>query len=174
MTSRDTFWPLRHHDMRTIIFILVLLITNKLHAGESAMHVIGSDFHSQSITRCLDYYVAEYSQHATNHFYVGALKIDHGQLVRALVYWKEEQTLLDYGELAVDAPKGAEVFAWEHQLKLGRDTVDTPEDIGGSTYLVTHRDWVDWMDQCISNGRPYCVLRSDARRLFPHHRINLK
>jgi hypothetical protein len=154
--------------MRAIIFILMLLFTDKLHAGDRLMHVVPSDFRSQSIMRCLDYYVAHFSPHATNHFYVGAVELDRGQLVRALVYWKEERTLLDYSELAADAPKGAEVEAWHHGLKLDRDTVDTEADIAGSTYLVTHRVWVDWMEQCISSGRPYCILLSDARGLFPY------
>ena len=75
---------------------LALFITDTLHAGDSLMHVGTSDFRSPSITRCLDYYVAHFSHHATNHFYVGAVEVDHGQLVRALVYWREERTILDY------------------------------------------------------------------------------
>ncbi|HEY1788545.1 MAG TPA: hypothetical protein VGJ73_10335 [Verrucomicrobiae bacterium] len=93
----------------------------------------------------MDYYVAHFSSHATNHFYVGAVEVDHGRLVRALVYWKEERTILDYSELAEDAPKGSEIEAWHYPLKLDRDTVDTPEDIAGSNYLETQRQWVDWM-----------------------------
>jgi hypothetical protein len=148
----------------------MLFVAGSLHAGDRLMHVIASDFRSHSIKRCLDYYVAHYSSHATNHFYVGAVEIDHGQLVRALVYWKEERTILDYTELAADARKGSEIEAWRRGglgLKLDRDTVDTESDIGGSNYLVTHRVWVDWMEQCISRGRPYCILLSDTRRSFP-------
>lgn len=155
--------------MRTIIFILMLFVANSLHAGNTLIHVVASNFRSHSITRCLDFFVAHHPDYATNHFYVGAVVIDHGKLVRALVYWKEERTLLDYTELNADAPKGTEIEAWHRGglgLKLDRDTVDTEDDIGGSNYLVTHRVWVGWMEQCITKGKLYCILLSDARHSF--------
>src|SRR5262245_42732381 len=126
--------------MRAIIFSAVLLLgcTNKPDTG--IMHVVASDFRSPKIEGELKFYVANFSTHPTNHFYVGATKLDRGQLVAALVYWKEPRILMRYGELADDAPEGAEIFAWQgHHLKLGRDTVDTPED----------------GEQCISKGKMY-------------------
>lgn len=132
------------------------------------MHVTGSDFRSRRIERELNFYVAHFSTYPTNHFYVGVTKVDRGELVNALVYWKEARTLLPYGELADDAPDGTEIFAWQgHHLKLGRDTVDTGEDIGGSTYLETHRQWVDWMEQCIAKGKLYVVTSNEAVKLYP-------
>lgn len=133
------------------------------------MHVVGSDFRSPKIERELKFYVANFSTYQTNHFYVGPTELDHGQLVKALVYWKEPRILMDYGELTDDAPEGTEIFAWQgHHLKLGRDTVDTGEDIGGSTYLETHRQWVDWMEQCISKGKQYVVTLDAATNAFPN------
>ena len=143
-----------------------------IYTDEGIIPVIASDFKSTSLKRCLDYYVANFSSHATNHFYVGAVEIDKGQLVRAMIYWKEERRILLYGELNADAPKGSEIEAfggaWGDGLRLDRDTVDTPDEIAGSTYLVTHREWVTSMEDCISRGKPYCILRKDAARLFPN------
>lgn len=125
-----------------------------------------SDFRSQRIERELNFYVAAHPLHATNHFYVGATKLDHGKLVEAIVYWKEERTLLPYSELNADATH--DIFAWQgHESKLDRDTVDTPDEIGTSNYLETHKQWTIWVEQCISNGKLYCVMRTDAQRSFP-------
>ena len=76
---------------------------------------------------------------------------------------------MEYTELADDAPEGTEIFAWQgNHLKLGRDTVEMPEDIAGSTYLETDRQWVDWMEQCVQKGRPRLVTLNEATNLFPN------
>lgn len=137
---------------------------------EPLMRVVGPYPDSSSIKRCLLYWTANFSTNAVNHFYVGAAQ-PAGGFTEALVYWKEERTLLDYGGLAEDAPKGAEIEAWHHPLKLDRDTVDTPEEIGGSNYLETHRNWVGWMEQCLSHGREYVISLEDAKRLYPKQKI---
>jgi hypothetical protein len=153
--------------MRAIILTALFFAGCARQADDGLMHVVVADFHAPRLARSLNYYVAHYSSHATNHFYVGPIEVHDGQLVRALVYWKEERTLLPYAELTADTADGAEGFAWHgHDLKLDRDTVDSPADIAGSTYLVTHRIWMDLMDECVARGRPYSVLRSEARQVF--------
>lgn len=149
---------------KAIVVIFALLLLGCAH--EQILTVIGPNFRSPRIERELNYYVANFSSHETNHFYVGATRLDHDRLVEAMVYWKEERTLLTYYELVPDAKH--DIFAWgPHEVKLDRDTVDTPEEIGGSTYLETHRYWVDWMEDCIRKGKSYCVLKTDALRVFP-------
>jgi hypothetical protein len=155
--------------MRAFIIMALLLVGCAKSADNGIMHVVALDFRSPKIERELKFYVANFSTHATNHFYVGATKLDKGQLVTALVYWKEPRILMNYGELTDDAPEGAEIFAWQgHHLKLDRDTVDTGADIGGSTYLETHRQWVDWMEQCISKGKRYVISLDEATNQFPN------
>jgi hypothetical protein len=46
-------------------------------------------------------------------------------------------------------------------------TVDTPEDIAGSTYVETDRQWVDWMEQCVAKGRLYVITLDGATNLYP-------
>ena len=149
------------------IFALIPLLAGCAHI--QTLDVKTASYKAPRLERELDFFVSNYSTHETNHFYVGATTINHGQLWSAWVYWKEERTLMTYEELSVDAPEGAEALAWtdHYDLKLDRDTVDTPEDGYGSMYLETHRQWVDWMEQCISKGKPYCVLKVDARKVFP-------
>jgi hypothetical protein len=149
---------------KTILLLLLVLPVGC--AEDRPLRVAASDFQSRRIERELHSYVAAHPLHATNHFYVGATKLDHGELIEALVYWKEERVLLPYTELEANATH--EAFAWQgHELKLDRDTVDTPEEIAGSTYLATHWQWAKWVGQCISKGKPYRVLATDARCAFP-------
>jgi len=153
--------------IRTAIILLPLLFVGCLH--EKPLSVKTGTYKAPRLQRELNFFVSNYSSHETNHFYVGPTEVSHGKLISAWVYWKEERTLLTYAEPDSDTPEGAEAFAWTHHfdLKLDRDTVDTPDDINGSTYLETHRQWVDWMEQCVKKGKSYCVLKTAARKIFP-------
>jgi hypothetical protein len=160
--------------MRTLLAFVVLL-TGCAHQSQSGvMRVIAADYRSPRIERCLSYWATynaeDYTLHPTNHFYVGATEIRRGELIAALVYWKEERTILFYEGLNDWMPlEGQEVMAWRGGgLKLGRDTVDTIEDIGGSSYLQPHRQWVDWMDQCISKGKLYVIALDEATKMCPN------
>lgn len=150
--------------MRVAIVAVLLLAGCASRTGDGLMHVIGRDFNALWIERDLQYWTACFSVHRTNHFYVGATELDHGRLRRALVYWKEERTIIDVGEPTEDA---TECMTWHHPLKLDRDTVDTADDVAGSTFLEPHRVWVTWMEECISRGRPYVVALDEARRRYP-------
>jgi hypothetical protein len=134
------------------------------------MRVTGPYPDSPCVKRCLEYWTSNFSTNATNHFYVGTVR-PRGGFADALVYWKEERTIIEYCGLDPDAPKGAEIEAFHHDLRLDRDTVDTPEDIGGSTYLITHREWIDWMEPLLLRGREYVITLDEARRLSPKRKI---
>ena len=144
-----------------LLLSALLLLTGCAH--DRLARVTGAYPDTPCLRRCLAWYVSITSTNATNHFYVGAL---HGEPYDAFVYWKEERTILDYYELPPDS-EGKEALAWHHDLKLDRDTVDTQDDIGGSTYLITHRIWVDWMEQCLSHGRQCVITLDEAQRLYP-------
>ena len=136
---------------------------------EGMLRVIGSDFYSKRIVSELEYYAALNSTYTTNHFYVGAIKLDGTNLVTALVYWKEPRVILNYGELDNDASDGHEIEAWGWASnKLDRDTVDTTEEIDGSNYLITHRQWVDWMEQCVYEGKSYTITLNESTNAFPN------
>jgi len=151
---------------------LILLLIPLLTGCAEEFHVVGPYPESPSIKRCLLYWTSNFSTNATNHYFVGATK-PSGGFVDAFVYWKEERTILEYSELASDAPAGAEIEAFHHTLKLDRDTVDIEDDIAGSNYLVTHRTWVDWMEGCLSQGREYVITLDEARRLSPKQKLQI-
>lgn len=50
-------------------------------------------------------------------------------------------------------------------LQLGRDTVATPEDIAGSTYLETHAWWHALANDCALHGERYAVRPAPRRPL---------
>ena len=134
------------------------------------MRVTGPYPDTPCVKRCLEYWTSNFSTNATNHFYVGTVR-PRGGFADALVYWKEERTIISYCELDPDAPKGAEIEAFHRDLKLDRDTVDTQDDIAGSNYLITHRLWIDWMEPLLLHGREYVITLDEARRLSPKRKI---
>jgi hypothetical protein len=127
---------------------------------------ISGNFNAPRIEGELNYLVACRPLYPTNHFYAGASTLDGANMLEGFVYWKEERILLLYDELVPDAPYDIEAWPNRH-WKLGRDTVKTSEEINGSDYLITDANWHDWVNQCISKGKQYVVLRDDARRRFP-------
>jgi hypothetical protein len=122
-----------------------------------------ASFNSPGMERSLQYWTANFSSHSTNHFYVCATELDRGELVRALVYFREEGRILDY----LEEPSGAEARSWRLRPMVDRDAVLSDEKVGISNDLVPHRVWVRWMQQCITSGREYVVTLSDAKAAFP-------
>ncbi len=153
--------------MNIVRFLLLMLPLLAGCAHQRVARVTAPYPDSPCVRRCLIYWVSNFSTNATNHFYVGTLR---GGAFDAFVYWKEERTILEYNELVPEAV-GGEAMAWHHDLKLGRDTVDTWDDAFLSTFVVTHRRWVDWMEQCLSHGQEYVISLEQARRLSPRRKI---
>ena len=146
--------------MRALL-LLIPLLTGCAH--HHAPQVAPADFRSPGIKRCLQYWTANYSPHATNHFYVCATDVDRGDLVEALVYWKEGGRLLDYAEVS----KGAEPQAWRLRPKVDRNALLTDENISRSNDVVAHRVWVRWVRRCITSGKDYVVTLQEATASFP-------
>ncbi len=120
-------------------------------------------FRSPGIERCLEYWTAHFSSYDVNHFYVCATELDQGNLVEALVYWREAGRLLDYAEV----PKGSEALAWRLRPKVDREALLTDEKVSGSNHVVPRRVWQQWVKQCITDGKEYVVTLKDAQAAFP-------
>jgi hypothetical protein len=146
--------------MRALL-LLIPLLTGCVH--HPVPQVAPVNFHSPGIERCLQYWTAHFSTHATNHFDVCATEVYQGNLVGALVYWKEEGRLLDYCEV----PKGEEARAWRLRPKVDRSAVLTDEQISASNDLVAHRVWIGWVNRCIDSGKEYVVTLPEAAASFP-------
>jgi hypothetical protein len=142
---------------------LVLLPLLSGCAHNEPAHFDPASFNSPGMERSLQYWTASFSSHGTNHYYVCATEVDRGELVRALVYWREAGRILDY----LEEPPGAEALAWRLRPMVDRDALLSDEKIGVSNDLVPHRVWVRWMQQCITEGREYVVTLGEAKTAFP-------
>ncbi len=145
--------------MRTLL-LLIPLLAGCVHPQPE---VAPAEFRSPGIARCLRYWTANYSRHAVNHFYVCPTELDRGDLIEALVYWREGGRLLDY----VEVPEGAEAQAWRLRPKVDRDTVTTDEHVSNDNHVVPHRVWTKWVNQCITDGKEYVVTLKQAEAAFP-------
>jgi len=147
--------------MRALLLLLLPLLAGC--ANHRPAQIEPANFNSPGIERSLQYWTANFSPHATNHFFVCATEVDRGELVRALVYWREEGRILDY----LEEPKGAEALAWRLRPMVDRDALRGDEKIGVSNDLVPHRVWVRWMTQCITSGKEYVVPLRESKAAFP-------
>ena len=150
--------------VRVLVFSMLLFVGCAHRPADTLMHVVRQPFSAPWMERDLRYWTASFSSHPTNHFYVGATELQNGRFASGLVFWKEERTIVFVAEPNPDATA---CMTWRHPLKLDHDTVDTPEDTHGSTYLETHRTWVTWMEECISRGQLYTVSLDEAHRWYP-------
>jgi hypothetical protein len=101
--------------------------------------------------------VAAYKKNdRTNHFCVVGYRWPDGYL-NVWALWKEEEELLLW-DGALDPDSRAESLTGvSRDLKLGRDTVKTDNDINGSTYLVTEQWWHAVADDCMKHGEKYVI-----------------
>ena len=146
--------------MRTLLLLIPLLAGcahPQVHQDAPAA------FRSPGIERCLRYWTAHYSGQATNHFYVYPTDLDQGDLVGALVYWREGGRLLDYAEM----PPGEEAQAWRLRPKVDSTAVLTDEKITGGNDLVAHHVWIEWVRRCITRGKEYVVTLAEATDSYP-------
>ena len=146
-----------------VLFLLIPLLAGCAHPRAQ---LAPAHFRSPGIEPCLHYWTANFSSHAVNHFYVCATDLDQGNLVEALVYWREEGRLLDYAEM----PPGAEAQAWRLRPKVDREAVLTDEKISSSNHVVPRSVWRQWVRQCISDGKEYVVTLTEAQAAFPKPR----
>jgi len=100
----------------------------------------------------------------TNHFCVVGYEWPDGNL-QVWVNWKEEKTNILWDGSEYRDMREAGLTTARRNLKLGRDTVETVDDINGSTYLVTHARWHSIADDCAAHGEKYVIepFRSKPR-----------
>jgi hypothetical protein len=150
----------RHHGPLRALVVLIPLLAGCVQPRPQFDPAV---FRSPGIERCLQYWTAHFSPDVVNHFYVCATDLDQGNLVEALVYWREGGRLLDYAEV----PPGAEAQAWRLRPKVDREAVLTDEKLSGGTHVVPRRVWRRWVNQCITDGKEYVVTLKEARAAFP-------
>ena len=144
-----------------VMFLLVPLLAGCAHQRPAQFNP--ASFDSPGIERSLQYWTANNSHSPSNHYYVYATDMDRGELVSALVYWREGGRILVYSE----EPQGSEPKAWRLRPKVDRNTVSSDESVTGANEVVPHGMWVRWMKDCIDHGKEYAVNLSAAQEAFP-------
>ena len=95
--------------MRKITLLTMIAATTGC-IRDRPLYTAAPGFNLPRIERELNFYVATHSLRATNHFFAYPTEFQHGEPIRAMVYWKEERTLLPYNELEPDSMH--DVLAW--------------------------------------------------------------
>jgi hypothetical protein len=92
----------------------------------------------------------------TNHFcLVGYAWSDGNE--QFWVHWTEEQRLILWrGNSNPEWREKGLIYSYL-DLKLGRDTVEKPEDIGGSNYLTTRAWWESIRKDCAAHGQKFTI-----------------
>ena len=123
-----------------LAFTLALLFPPPLVTGcahHPRARVDHANFYAPNLERALKYWTANHSIQPANHFFVYATELDRGELVSALVYWREGGRILDYSE----EPQGAEPRAWRLRPKIDRNAVRSDEQLSAGNDVVPHEVW---------------------------------
>lgn len=97
-----------------------------------------------------------------NHFCVVGYRFGNGQ-AHAWVHWKEQQRLLLWMGGLDEETRVEGLVTARRDLKLGKDTVETADDIKGSTYLVTRAWWQAVAKDCAAHGEQITVRAARAQ-----------
>jgi hypothetical protein len=73
------------------------------------------------------------------------------------VHWVEEKRLLLWRAGISEEFREKGLMMARRDLKLGRDTVATQNEIGGSNYLTTHAWWHAVVDDCAAHGQKFTI-----------------
>ena len=92
----------------------------------------------------------------TNQFCVVGYEYANG-IVNVWVHWLNEQRLLLWNSNSDQELREHGLVTAQRDLALGEDTVETEDDIKGSTYLVTRAWWQAVAKDCAAHGQSYTI-----------------
>ena len=100
--------------------------------------------------------IEENKNQGTNQFCVIGYAYPN-KIVNVWVHWNNEQRLILWRGNSDQEMREQGLVISQRDLKLGKDTVETQNDIKGSTYLVTRAWWQAVAKDCDSHGRSYKI-----------------
>jgi hypothetical protein len=100
--------------------------------------------------------LAQKKNNKIHHFCVIGYKLQSGN-AHVWVHWIEEKTLLLWRDGNSEESRVKGLTMAYRNLKLGRDTVATQNEIGGSNYLTTHAWWHAVADDCAAHGQKFTI-----------------
>lgn len=99
--------------------------------------------------------LAEHKNHRTQHFCVVGYQYENSEI--AWVHWVDEKRIIMWEQSDEISALETSLTHSRRDLKLGVDTVEKPEDINGSSYLVTRDWWQDVAKDCAKYGQKITV-----------------
>lgn len=99
--------------------------------------------------------LAEHKNYRTQHFCAIGYHWQNGEI--AWVHWVEEKRIIMWEQSDELSAAETSLRHSRRDLKLGVDTVDKPEDINGSSYLVTRDWWQAIANDCSKHGQKITV-----------------
>lgn len=73
------------------------------------------------------------------------------------VHWQEEKRLIMWDGSLYEDTRERGLLTARRDLELGKDTVETENDINGSSYLVTKRWWHAVANDCTAHGEKFTI-----------------
>jgi hypothetical protein len=98
----------------------------------------------------------EKKNRVANHFCIVGYNWASGNFA-VWVHWKEEKLLMSWDGSKYQDTRERGLMAARRNLKLGRDTVETDDDINGSSYLETRAWWEGVAKDCDAHGEKFTV-----------------
>lgn len=100
--------------------------------------------------------VAENKNGAKNQFCVVGYAYPD-EIVDVWVHWIDQQRLLLWRGNSDEELREQGLVMAQRDLELGKDTVETKDDIKGSTFLVTRAWWQAVAQDCAAHGKLYTI-----------------
>lgn len=98
----------------------------------------------------------EHKNSATNEFCViGYAYADN--IANVWVHWANEQRLILWRGNSDEELREQGLVMAQRDLELNKDTVETKDDIKGSTYLVTRAWWQAVAQDCAAHGQQFTI-----------------
>lgn len=167
--------------MKPRLFALMLLIVSPVIAGavsaeDRVLHGASSttpytrflasqdDYYRDPILTMKTLIASQQKNSQINHFclvgYEHKGNISSGHV---WVHWQEEKMLKLWDGSLDPYWRAIGLTTSRRTLRLGKDTVKTEDDIGGSTYLITEQAWHDLANDCGTYGEKYIIYPFRAR-----------
>ncbi|WP_454763551.1 hypothetical protein [Cupriavidus campinensis] len=154
-------------NLKHVSLALLAMVCFSGHARESlpsgfsetpvSRFKVSKNSYYQNPPSAMRYFLATFGKNSQrNHFCVVGYKWSDGRK-QVWVHWQEEQTLILWGGSRYPEYAYRSLVMSNRHLELATDTVPTPDDINGSTYLVTEAWWHAVANDCRRHGEKYII-----------------
>ncbi|MFC5473067.1 hypothetical protein [Paraherbaspirillum soli] len=100
--------------------------------------------------------VSDKKNRSTNHFCIVGYNWASGNSM-VWVHWKEERALILWGGSIYPDSRDRGLMTARRNLVLGKDTVETEDELNGSTYIETRAWWEGVAKDCDAHGEKFTV-----------------